>query len=82
MLDAAYIEQLFETPLLIAGLFSLSLWMIGKKPSNLKALYIFAGVVGVNLLITSTGSNGFLLVFLLSLIPSFEKKPKFTFPPK
>ena len=69
-----------ERSFLFAGALYLFLWIIGHKPSNLEALYVF-GVVSAFVLAINfiDASNWFVLVLLLSWIPAFRQKSKPTF---
>jgi hypothetical protein len=84
MQDAVNIlGRLLDTSFFCAGLLYLVFWIAERKPTNLEAVYIFAGVFAIGLVINfimpfvdSTALC--LLIFLSSLAPSVRRRhPKF-----
>jgi hypothetical protein len=73
----------FETSFFCGGLLYVFFWMAGHKPTNLEALYGFAGVAAVVVVLNFVDSSiWLLLVLLLSWMPSLSQKLKPTLPSK
>ena len=79
---AHILERLVETSLLVTGVVCLLFWIAERKPTNLEMLYIFAAVSAGVLVLNFVDSQLWLILVLLSWIPSGKNAPNYFFKKK
>jgi hypothetical protein len=69
----------FETSFLYAGLLYMFFWIVGHKPTNLEALYVFGAASAFVSVINFVDSSNWLFLFLLlSWMPSAGKNQTYS----